>query len=73
MWLSVWSWVSSPGRLPRSVPQAVLSTNHTRAGVADYEDALSGLVLVGVEFRAAAPVYGATAPITLPDKMSGFN
>ncbi len=35
--------------------------------------ALSGLVLAGVEFRATAPVYRATVPITLPDKTSGFN
>ncbi len=31
------------------------------------------MVLVGVEFGATAPIYGAPAPITRPDKMSGFN
>ncbi len=31
------------------------------------------MVLVGVEFRATAPIYRAPASITLPDKTSGFN
>ncbi len=64
---------SSLWRLPPSVPQVVLSTNHARAGVPDYEDALSGLVLVGVEFGAGAPLYRAPVPITFPDNTSGFN
>ncbi len=29
--------------------------------------------MVGVEFGATAPVYRAPAPITRPDKTSGFN
>ena len=36
-------------------------------------DALSGLVLAGVEFRVTAPIYRAPVPIALPDKTSGFN
>ena len=31
------------------------------------------MVLAGVEFRATAPIYRAPAPITAPDKTSGFN
>ncbi len=31
------------------------------------------MVLVGVEFGATAAIYRAPAPITRPDKMSGFN
>jgi hypothetical protein len=31
IWLSVWSWFSSLQRVPPSVPQVVLSANHTRA------------------------------------------
>ncbi len=42
MWFSVWSWISSLRRLPPSVPQVVLTTNHTRAGVPDFEDAVYG-------------------------------
>ena len=52
-------------------PEVVVPT--IGAGVPDYEDALSGLVLAGVEFRATAPIYRAPAPITAPDKTSGFN
>ncbi len=39
IWLSVWSWFSSLRRLPPNTPLVVLSTNHTRVIVPDYEDA----------------------------------
>ncbi len=51
IWLSVWSWFSSLRRLPPSVPQVVLSTNHTRAGVPDCEDAVYDPALLGRRFR----------------------
>ncbi len=54
MWPSVWSWVPSLRRLPPNVPQVVLSTNHARAGVPDYEDAVYHPAMTVLKWITAA-------------------
>ncbi len=51
VWFSVWSWFSSLRRVPPSIPQVVLSTNHARAGVPDCEDAVYDPALLSRRFR----------------------
>ncbi len=62
MWFSVWSWVSSLRRLPPSVPQVVLSTNHARADVPDCEDAVYHPAMTALKWTAAALVALAAFP-----------
>ncbi len=50
MGLSMWSWISSLGRLLVSIPPAVLTTNCTRADVPDYEDAVYDPALLSRRF-----------------------
>ena len=45
-----------PAEVAPSVPQVVLSTNHTRATVPDYEDAVYDPVLLSRRFRLPANV-----------------
>ncbi len=56
MGLSIWSWGSSLERLPPSIPKVVLSTNHTREGVPDYEDADYHPAMTALKWTAAALV-----------------
>ena len=50
----MWSWFSSLWRLPPSVPQVVLSTNHTRADVPDCENAVYDPSMSALTWFAAA-------------------
>ncbi len=52
----MWSWTSSLRRLPPSVPQVVLSTNHTPVGVPDCEDAVYHPSTSALKWTAAALV-----------------
>ncbi len=59
-----------------SIPPAVLTTNHTRATVPGYGDAVYHSAMAALKWTAALVAmlaFPATAPITLPDKTSGFN
>ncbi len=66
----MWSWTSSLRRLLLSVPQVVLSTNHTRAGVPDCEDAVYHPAMTALKWTAAALValvaFAALADVTGP-------
>ena len=77
MGLSMWSWFSSLGALLPRILLVALPTNHTCKGVLDYEDAVYDPAMTALKWTAAALVallaFRATAPITLPDKTSGFN
>ena len=56
MWFSVWSWVSSLWKLAPSVTQVVMTTNHARADVPDYEDAVYHPSMIALKWTAAALV-----------------
>ena len=76
MGLSMWPWFSSLWGLLVNIPPAVLTTNHARADVPDCEDAVYHSAMAAVKRTAALVAmlaFRATAPITLPDKTSGFN
>ena len=76
MRLSVWSRSSSLWRLPPCVPQIVLSANHARGAVPDYQNAVYRPAMTALKWTAALvamPAFRAPAAVTLPDKTSGFN
>ncbi len=52
----MWPWASSLRRLAPSVPQVVLSTNHTREGVPDYKDAVYHPSMTALKWTSAALV-----------------
>ncbi len=52
----MWSWFSPLRRLPPSIPLVVLSTNYTRVGVPDYEDAVYHPAMTVLKWTAAALV-----------------
>ena len=54
--------VFPPGRFPPSVPQVVLSTNHTREGVPDHEDAVYDPAMTALKWTAAALVASLAFP-----------
>ncbi len=66
------SWFSFLGRLLVSIPPAVLTTNHARAGIPDYEDAVYHPAMTALKWITAALVALVAFPaFVLPSSATG--